>query len=391
VRFWVGEELPGVAATKERYRLLHFAEDSDTSGYFPALAKYRNRKRYKMAFATLKPMAAWLETFMHERDVATFSCNAGSRLAYPAVILRLARRLREGQSQIFHAHLFDPSVVGLTAAALAGVPCRVLTRHYSNYHTRINRPLHVKLDQWCTARSHHVIAVSNETAEHLIGVEGAPTSKVTAIHNGIDFERIKPSGPGARQRVRAELGLGDLFTFLIAGRLHPEKGYEHLFEAVRLLKDREGQPFVLLVAGRGPFLERYQQRVSALGIADRVRFLGFRDDLPDLMTSSDLFVLPSVAESFGLVLAEALYLGLAVVASRVGGIPEIVDDGVDGLLVAPGDAQDLAAAMEAFLCRKVILPGLGAVAVEKVRKRFDFEQMLKKYEAIYEQLAEQNQ
>ena len=369
--------------------VVHFAEDGDTSGYFPALAKYRNRDRYKMTFATLKPMAPWLETFMRDRDVATFSCNARSRLGYPAVILRLARRLREKQAEIFHAHLFDPSVVGLTAAALARVPNRILTRHYSNYHTRINRPLHVKLDQWCTMLSHHVIAVSNETAEHLIRVEGAPAARLTAIHNGIDFERVKASGPEARQRVRAELGLGDLFTFLIAGRLHPEKGYEHLFEAVRLLKDRAGRPFVLLIAGRGPFLEPYQQRVSALGIADHVRFLGFRDDLPDLMVGSDLFVLPSVAESFGLVLAEALYLGLPVVASRVGGIPEIVDDGVDGRLVAPGDAFELAATMGAFLSGQINLPGLGPVAVEKVRKRFDFEQMLRKYEAIYEQVAEE--
>ncbi len=371
-------------------QLVHFAEDGDTSGFFPALAKYHDRERYRMTFATLKPMAPWLETFMRERNVTTFSCDAGSRLAYPAVILRLAQRLRGEQTEIFHAHLFDPSVVGLTAATLARVPRRILTRHYSNYHTRINRPLHVKLDQWCTAASHHVIAVSNETAEHLVEIEGAPSSKVTAIHNGIDLERVKAPGPGARQRIRTELGLGDLFTFLIAGRLHPEKGYEHLFEAIRLLKDREGRPFVLLIAGRGPFLEPYQQRVSALGIVDHVRFLGFRDDLPDLMTGSDLFVLPSVAESFGLVLAEALYLGLPVVASRVGGIPEIVDDGVDGRLVAPGDALDLAAAMGAFLSGQINLPGLGPIAVEKVRRRFDFEQMLRKYEAIYEQVAEEN-
>lgn len=136
-----------------RSGIVHFAEDGDTSGYFPAIAKYRNTERYNMVFATLKPMAPWLETFMRDRGVQTFSGNAGSRLGYPAVILRLARRLRQEQAEIFHAHLFDPSVVGLTAAALAGNGSRILTRHYSNYHTRINRPLHVKLDQWCTALS----------------------------------------------------------------------------------------------------------------------------------------------------------------------------------------------------------------------------------------------
>ena len=365
------------------HHVVHFAEDSDTSGFFPALAKYHDREKYRMTFATLKPMAPWLETLMRERGVKTFSCGAERRLQYPLTSLRLTRLLRANGCDIFHAPLFDPSVVGLTAARLARVRTRVLTRHYSNYHTRINRPLHVKLDQWCTALSNHVIAVSNETAEHLVRIEGAPSTKVTAIHNGIDFERVRISGPDSRARVRAELGLDTTFTFLIAGRLHPEKGYEHLFEAVRILKDRSARPFTVLIAGRGPFLEAYQGACASLGIASHVRFLGFRDDLPDLMVASDVFVLPSVAESFGLVLAEALYLGLPVLATRVGGIPEIVDEGVDGCLVEPAQASDLSAAMMSFLDGKIQLLGLGEAAVKKVRLRFDFEKMLRAYESIY--------
>lgn len=367
--------------------LIHFTNDCDTSGFFPALAKYHDRRKYAMSFVTLMPMEPSLEAFMKAHDIPTFSCAARGRLSYPVAIVRLVRLLRRLRCSILHTHLFDASIVGL-AAAQAGVPSRILTRHYSNYHTRINRPLHVQLDKWCTAAAHHVIAVSNETAEHLVRVEGAPPEKVTAIHNGLDFERVKVSGPNARQRLRNELGLGDDFTFLIAGRLHPEKGYEHLFEAVRLLKGRANRRFSLLVAGRGPLLEHYQQLAASLDIGDRVRFLGFRNDLPDLMVASDLFVLPSVAESFGLVLAEALYLGKPVLASRVGGIPEIVDDGIDGCLVPPGDAQALSGIMEKFLHGTVQLPGVGEAAVAKVRARFDFQQMLRKYEAVYERVLD---
>lgn len=369
-------------------RIAHFAEDGDTSGYFPALAKYHDRARYLMSFGTLKAMTPALEAFMREREIDCFSCGATGRLTYAAAAVRLFRRLRSRPTTIFHAHLFDPSVVGLSVAKMAAVPARILTRHYSNYHTRINRPLHVQLDKWCTAAAHHVIAVSNETAEHLIRVERAPAAKVTAIHNGIDLERVRISGPNARARLRSDLGLGDDAVFLIAARLHPEKGYEHLFEAVRLLKNRADRPFVLLVAGRGPFLDHYQHLAASLQIGDRVRFLGFRNDLPDLMVASDVFVLPSVAESFGLVLAEALYLGTPVVASRVGGIPEIVDDGIDGCLVPPGDSQALSRIMEKFLHGTIRLPGLGETAVAKVRARFDFQQMLRKYEAVYERVLE---
>ena len=372
----------------ERVHIIHFAEDGDTSGFFPALAKYYSCDRYRMTFGTLKPMTEALEGLMREQDVSTFSTGAGGRVTYPLALARLGHRLRREKRAVFHAHLFEPSVVGLTAAWVAGVSGRVLTRHYSNYHTRINRPLHVLLDKWCTASAHHVIAVSNETAAHLIRVEGAPPEKVTTIHNGLDFERVKASGPDAREHLRHELGLADDFTFLIAGRLHPEKGYEHLFQAVRLLKGRTERPFVLLIAGRGPLLEHYQQLAASLDIGDRLRFLGFRNDLPDLMVASDLFVLPSVAESFGLVLAEALYLGKPVVASRVGGIPEIVDDGIDGCLVPPGDAQALSEIMGKFLDGTVHLPGLGEAAVAKVRARFDFRQMLRRYEAVYERVLD---
>lgn len=319
---------------------------------------------------------------MRVRGVETFSCSAPSRLVYPISILRLARFLAAGGYDIFHSHLFDPSVVGLSAARLANTRARVLTRHYSNYHTRINRPLHVGLDRWCTARAHHVIAVSNETAEHLVQIEGAPPGKVTAVHNGIDFERVKASRPNIRGALREELGLGETFTFLAAGRLHPEKGYEHLLKAVQRLRVAQ-RPFTVLIAGRGPLLDHYRGMASSLGVADHVRFLGFRDDLADLMVASDVFVLASVAESFGLVLAEALFLGIPILASRVGGIPEIVDDGIDGCLVPPGSPEALASAMGRFLSGSVNLPGRGEAAIRKVRLKFDFGQMLRAYEAVY--------
>lgn len=364
--------------------LIHFAEDGDSSGFFSALAKYHDRDRYRVSFGTLKPMQPELRAFMQDHGVGTFSCEARSRVLYPRAFFSLIRILRGQGCDIFHAHLFDPAVVGLTAARATATPGRVLTRHYSNYHTRIRRPLHTALDRWCTRCAHHVIAVSNETREHLIKAEGAEPARVTTIHNGIDFERVKASTAGARRLVRKELGLGEVFTFLIGARLHPEKGYSVLFEAAEILRGLVGDTFRLVVAGKGPFLDAYKASVEERGLRDVVRFVGFRRDLPDVMLASDVFVLPSVAEAFGLVLAEALYLGLPVVASRTGGIPEVVDDGVDGILVAPGNAVELADTMQGFVLGRIRLPGQGAAAARKVRARFDFRSMLSKYEALYE-------
>lgn len=365
--------------------LLHFAQDGDTSGYFPQLAKWHDRGRFRMYFGTLRPMAAWLREYMEGRGVSCFSCECRSRAEYPLGALRLARFLLRTGVDILHTHLFDPSVVGLLAGAAAGTRLRLLTRHYSDYHTRIDRPWHVRLDQLCTRLSHGVIAVSRHTAEHLLQREGAPAAKVHVVLNGIDFERVRPT-PGAAERLRRELAGDGRHLLLIAARLHPEKGYEHLFEALRLLRRRLDRGCTLLIAGAGPFEPAYRERVRALGIADSTAFLGFRKDLADLMLAADLFVLPSVAEAFGLVLAEALYLGAPVVATRVGGIPEIVDDGIDGVLVPPADPAALAEALAALLADPERRRRLAGAGRDRVARIFRFEDMVRAYEALYDGL-----
>src|SRR3989442_6203271 len=316
-------------------RILHFAQDSDTSGFFPQLARWHDRSRFEMYFATLNPIAPWLREYMESQGVTCFSCDSRRRVEYPIGLVKLARFLRRNRIDILHTHLFEPSVIGLVAGALARTRTRVLTRHYSDYHTRINKRWHVRLDQLCTRLSQRVIAVSKHTADHLIDVEGAPRGKVHTVLNGIDFDRVKPSGADARERIRREFGAENAHLLVIIARLHPEKGHSYLFQALPDIRRRVHKPVRLIVAGAGPFDAAYRQEVRALGCEDIVSFAGFRKDSADLMAAADLVVLPSVAEAFGLVLTESLYLGTPVVATRAGGIPEIVDDGVDGLLVPP--------------------------------------------------------
>jgi glycosyltransferase involved in cell wall biosynthesis len=264
---------------------------------------------------------------------------------------------------------------------------RAMTRHYSDYHTRIHKKWHVRLDQLCTWLSHAVIAVSQHTGDHMLEVEGSPRNKVHVVLNGIDFDRSKVSNADARERIRREFAADGSYLLLIAARLHPEKGHHYLFEALCEVRRRVHAPVRLLVAGAGPFEEAYKKEVRALGCEDIVSFLGFRKDSPDLMAAADLLVLPSVAEAFGLVLAEALYVGTPVVATRVGGIPEIIDDGVDGVLVAPGDSKALADAITGLLNnseRRGTLAGRGR---ERIASRFRFEEMVRSYEAVYTQLS----
>lgn len=366
--------------------ILHFAQDSDTSGFFPQLAVWHDRQRFRMIFGTLGPMDPRVREHMEQQGVPCLDCGCRTRPIYPLGFLQLAALLRRQHVDILHTHLFDPSVVGLAAGALARTPARVVTRHYSDYHTRIDRPVHVALDRLCTRLAHRVIAVSQHTAEHLVQAEGAPPDKIRVVHNGIDFARVRISSPEAPQRIRAELGLAGRRVALIAARLHPEKGYEHLLRAVPAVA--AGVPdFTLLVAGAGPFEAQYRALSAALGCGDAVRFLGFRRDLPDLMAACDVLVLPSLAEAFGLVAAEAVYLGVPVVASRIGGIPEIVDGDVDGLLVPPGDDRALAEALVRVLTDRELCRRLAGAGREKIAGRFAFEHMMREYERVYDTLV----
>jgi glycosyltransferase involved in cell wall biosynthesis len=374
-----------MSAPDQRVAVLQFAEEGDTSGFFSQVARWHDRERFRMIFGTLKPMPGWLQDAMTSSGVRSFSCGASSRAGLPAAFVRLAAILRRERVDVVHTHLFEPSVVGLAAATLVRTPVRVLTRHYSNYHTRLGKTWHTFLDRACIRMADRVIAVSQHTKDHLVAEEGAPAGKVQVVLNGIDFDRIRVSSHDAPRRIRNELAPGAAII-LVAGRLHPEKGQSFLFQALPEVKRRVQHPFRVLVAGTGPSERAYRSEVTSLGCDDVVRFLGFRTDIADLMAAADLLVLPSVAEAFGLALAEALYLGTPVLASRIGGIPEIVADGRDGVLVAAESSRALADALSELLTSPGRLAGMRNAGRAKVIERFPFSVMMHSYEAIYDAL-----
>lgn len=367
-------------------RILHFAQDGDTSGFFPQLARWHDRSRYQMHFGTLGAIAPWLKEYMEDHDVPCLSCACPKRRMYPLALSRLTSYLRRTNIDLIHVHLFDPSIVGLTAAVLARTTVRVMTRHYSDYHTRLKKRWHIRLDQFCTSLSDRVIAVSEHTAEVMRTEEHAPADRLRVIHNGIDFHRMELSSPEAPDRIRREFAPSGEVLVLQVARLHPEKGHEFLFKALPSVIAQVARPVRLLVVGTGPFEGDYRRQVHDLGLDDVVTFTGFRRDIPDLMAAADLMVLPSLAEAFGLALTEAIYLGTPVLATRVGGIPEIVRDGVDGVLVPPGSPEALSAALVRLIRDPEFRQSLAKDGRQWVSDRFRFETMVHRYEDVYDEL-----
>jgi glycosyltransferase involved in cell wall biosynthesis len=373
--------------TARRLRLFHFAMDGDTSGFFPQLARHFDRSSFEMMFGTLRQTTRELRDVMTAEGVPVVSLDAGSRWGYPLAAARLASALRRHAVDIFHAHLFDPSVVGLVAARLAGVPVSMMTRHYSDYHTRIGKSWHVRLDRLCTALSHGIIAVSEQTRRVMVSEEKAPPAKVRVIHNGIDLGRVSPPDPEEVERLRSELGLADCAVVAVVARLHPEKGHTHLFRAMPALLAGTAGRLRLLVAGEGSFRAEYEREVEGLGVGHAVRFLGFRRDVVRLFCLADVVVLPSVAEAFGLVLVEAMALRRPIVATNTGGIPELIQHGESGWLVDPGSSPALAEGILKLLRDHALAQRLGERGRARALERFRFESTMRAYEEYYRQLV----
>jgi glycosyltransferase involved in cell wall biosynthesis len=216
--------------------------------------------------------------------------------------------------------------------------------------------------------------------------EGVAQSKIRVVLNGIDFDRVREPEPSARDAIRREWAPAGEALLVCVGRLHPEKGYDVLFEAMpQVSRDLTGR-VRLLVLGEGSFEAEYRRHISRLGLDQIVHFLGFKRDAPAYIAAADVFVLASVAEAFGLVLAEALYLGTPVVTTRVGGIPEIVDDGRDGVLVPPSDAGALASALTSLARSPELRRSLSGAGRAKVLERFRFDRMVAQYESVYREL-----
>ena len=195
-----------------------------------------------------------------------------------------------------------------------------------------------------------------------------------------------PAGPNFVRVLRSELVVDeDELLFLTVANLRPEKGYDVLLDAAKIIADRD-LPIRIAAVGRGPLRDPLRARHAELGLGDRFQFLGQRDDVLQLLAGADAFVLASRHEGLPVALMEATSVGLPIVASRVGGIPQVLEDGVDALLVPPGEPDFLAQAMKRLASDAELRDRLGRQA--KLRSSmFDIAEASRTVGDIYLQVA----
>ncbi|MEZ5320110.1 MAG: glycosyltransferase, partial [Vicinamibacterales bacterium] len=214
------------------------------------------------------------------------------------------------------------------------------------------------------------------------GFVGRP---IEVIENGIDPERYEPAGD--RDALRARLGLAASRRYVAAiARFHPVKDHAMLLRAFARVAAERADADLLLV-GDGPLRPALEAQVASLGLERRVRFLGVRHDVPDLLAASDVFVLSSVSEAASITLLEAMATGLPVVVTEVGGNPEIVRQGVDGRLTPRGDAEAFSAALTAVLADPAGAREMGRNGAARVREVYRLDRTIARYDALYRALA----
>jgi sugar transferase (PEP-CTERM/EpsH1 system associated) len=291
----------------------------------------------------------------------------------PWLPVRLAALFRRLGADIVHTRNAEAFFYGMVGAKLARVPHIIHSEHGRTFP---EKPLRAQVQRRLLSFVDHVFAVSGRLRDDLVREIGVNRERLGIIYNGVDLQRFSAEGPGSSAE---EVLIGSV------GRLAAVKNYPLLLRALAALSD--APPWRLVLVGDGPERAPLESLAVELGIRERVEFLGHRDDVPPLLQSMAVFVLPSVSEGLSNTLLEAMAAGAAIVASDVGGNKEIVGHDVSGLLFDSDDLNGLTEALRRLITDASLRKRLSHAAALRVREQFSIEVMLQRYQEMYRRVA----
>ena len=386
--------------TQERIRLLMFVNGFGMGGterHVVNLGRAIDHSRFDLHLACFQRTGHFLQDIEHRRiPIREYPIDSLHNHRTLWQQLQFARDLKRHRIQIVHTYNFYPNVFALPAARLAGVPLVVASiRDTGVYQTRMQKTVQ---KQMC--RLAHRVVVNAEAIRSWLIEDGYRAEKIRVIRNGVDLTGFDKDRRSAA--LRREIGVPlDAPLVVVASRLHELKGLDDFLEAAALLARRQPDALFLVVGERfgvnkdgalvreEAYKKSLERRARRLGIGDRVVFTGMRLDIPQLLAEASVSVLPSLSEGLSNSVLEAMAAALPVVATRVGGNPEAVEDGVTGFLVGPHAPEELARAIDALLADPALARRLGQNGRRRIEERFSLPKMARETENFYTSLLDE--
>jgi glycosyltransferase involved in cell wall biosynthesis len=345
-------------------------------------AQLLRSRGHQVLLISLTPLGA-MGLQARNRGVPTESLEMRRGFPDPRGLIRLHRLIRHWRPDIVHSHMFHANLMA-RALRLVGLasPALVSTIHSVREGGRVRMAAY----RMTNGLVDQMTIVSEVAAQAFITTGVFPRDLLRVIPNGVDTERFRKVPAESRDSLRDTLNLGNAFVWLAVGRFEAPKDYPTMVHAFSTLR-RQRPGSVLLLVGEGPLQAETEALAEQLTLSGAVRFLGVRNDVPELMRAADAYVMSSAWEGMPVVLLEAGAAGLPIVATAVGGNPEVVRNGESGLLVPPGDPAALAEAM----LRLSAVPesqrrAMGARGQEHVRVQYGLERMVERWEDLYSEV-----
>jgi glycosyltransferase involved in cell wall biosynthesis len=349
------------------------------------LTKFLNKEKFTpiIACSNYRQLDKWANRF--EKEGIKVIRIKSRHKHDPTQYIQIKKIIKEENIDIIHAHVWNPASCRYVFLAASRTKTPIITTEHDPFKISYIKDLFKKQSLKQISK---IITVSENNKKILTELYPSQSNKIEVIHNGIDSiwwkSQLLRYRPEDRKKIKEELFHAKENTFIIisVAELHERKGQEFLIKAIPAVVEKYPNVKLVLV-GEGPNKSNLKKLVKELGIERHVTFTGKQKEIAKLLKSSNIFVLPSKREAFGLVNAEAMICGLPIVASKVGGIPEIVKDEETGILVEPQNHEEITKALLILIENPEIRKTLGEAGEKRVLEKFDAKIMTEKYKKVY--------
>ncbi len=370
------------AEVRNPCKVLHLVQGLDVGGLeymVVALVNQLNRKKFLPSVCCFDTLGELHNNLLNDTKTTLLKRKPGIDLFYP---FKLAALLKKDKIDIIHLHNSTAFFYGVLAGKIAGVGRIIYTEHARDVAPNIKVRIMDKILSYLTDR---IVVVAEFLKLNLVHKEWIDPKIITTIYNGIDGEPFTTEFD--RQEITRELNISAAAKIIgIVARLDPIKNHRCLIKAMKKVSALYPN-VVLIVIGDGTLRQELEELVSEEQLQNNILFLGTRNDIPRLLSVLDIFVLCSLSEGLPLTILEAMAAGKPIVATSVGGIPEIIQDNTDGIIIRSDDSDELAAAISELIRDKKKRHDMGVKARMKFEERFTVRSMVQSYEKLYEPLA----